>query len=959
MRAAGIAPPSSPWSASVETVYAALAVDPQRGLSSVEAAHRRRHYGANRLREVARRGAGRILVAQLRSLVVVLLAAAGALALAFGERLEALVIGVVLALNTAIGFVAEWHGHRSMEGLRRLGETRARARRDGEERLLAAAELVPGDLVQLEEGDLVAADLRLVEASRLEVDESTLTGESVPVAKDVEPVPDETPLAERRSMLYRGTAVTRGNGRAVVVATGMATAVGGLAELAESAASEEATPLETRLEQLGRRLIRWTLGVAALTVAIGLAAGRDPYLIVETGIALAVAAVPEGLPIVATLALARGMWLMARRNALVRRLAAVETLGSTTVILTDKTGTLTENRLTAVRLELASGTVRVEGEGLKRRGRFLRDSAAVDALADPELHELLVTAALCNNAALGDDEAEAVGDPLEVALLVAAVKAGLDRERLLDEWPEVREEAFDRATRQMATVHGRGAQLRIAVKGAPEAVLAASTHERRGEAEVELDAAARERWRTRNHEMAAAGSRVLGIAGRRAADAGEPAFSGLVFLGLVGLFDPPRRDIRATLAACRGAGLRVVMVTGDQAPTAVAVARAIGLVEVAGEPEVVTGRELPAADALDDAQRARLRRVPIFARVDPAQKLEVLALHQEAGEIVAVTGDGVNDAPALERADIGIAMGRRGTQVAQEAADMVLRDDRFATLVEAIAQGRILYGNIRRFVVYLMSCNASEILVVAGAMPFTAQLPLLPMQILFLNLVTDVFPALALALGEGERDVMRQPPRDPREPVLTGAHWRAIAGFGMLLTAAVLGAFFTASALLGWAAERAVTVSFLTLALAQLVHVVNLRSRSATLFSNQIVRNRWMLGALALCFGLLAAAVYLPGLAAGLGVVDPGRRGWALAAGFALVPALAGRLVIGRRRAGDRDRGEPSRIASMTGRASSGSSALADPRAAHDAVVSRAWPTRIPRRRFAATGARDDQAVPR
>jgi Ca2+-transporting ATPase len=891
----GPLPLLAPWSEPAAEVCAALGVDPLRGLGAVEAKRRYRVFGPNRLREVSRRGAGRILVAQLRSLVVALLALAGALALVLGERVEALAIGVVLALNTTIGFAAEWHGHRSMEALRRLGETRARVRRDGEEQLLIAAELVPGDLVELAEGDVVAADLRLVEASRLEADESTFTGESVPVAKGVEPLPAETPLADRRSMLHRGTAVTRGSGRAVVVATGMATAVGRLSALAQSAAAEEVTPLEARLERLGRRLIGWTLGVAAATVAIGLAVGRDLHLVVETGIALAVAAVPEGLPIVATLALARGMWRMARRNALVRRLAVVETLGSTTVILTDKTGTLTENRLTAVRLELASGAVEVEGAGLERRGRFRRDGAIIEADTDSELRELLVTAALCNNAALGDAEWEALGDPLEVALLVAAAKAGLDRRTLLQQWPEVREEAFDRTTQQMATVHGHEGDLRVAVKGAPEAVLAASTHERRGGRQVDLDAATRERWLRRNQEMAVAGLRVLGVAGRRAVDATEPAFARLVFLGLVGLLDPPRRDIRATLAACREAGLRVVMATGDQAPTAVAVARAVGLVEAGSEPRVVAGRDLPAAAALDDATRARLLRVPIFARVDPAQKLALLALHQQAGEVVAVTGDGVNDAPALERADIGIAMGRRGTQVAQDAADMVLRDDRFSTLVEAIAQGRILYGNIRRFVVYLMSCNASEILVVAGAMPFTAQLPLLPMQILFLNLVTDVFPALALALGEGEHDVLRQPPRDPNEPVLTGEHWRAIAGFGLLLTIAVLAAFFTATTLLAWPAPRAVTVSFLTLALAQLVHVVNLRSRDATIVANQIVRNRWMAGALALCLGLLAAAVYLPGLASALGVVAPGGGGWALAAGCALVPAFAGRFVLGRR----------------------------------------------------------------
>jgi P-type Ca2+ transporter type 2C len=896
------APLPAPWSEPAEAVCAALGVDPRAGLSSAVAARRREVHGPNVLRQAARRSGWRILVAQLRSLVVGLLTMASVFALAFGEHIEAAAIAVVLALNTTIGFVAEWRAQRSMEGLRRLGVTRARVRRDGEERLLAGTELVPGDVVQLDEGDVVAADLRVVEASRLEADESTLTGESVPVAKNVEPVPPATPLAERHSMLHRGTAVTRGSGRAVVVTTGMATAVGKLAELVESGAEEEVTPLEVRLDRLGRRLISWTLGVAALTVAIGLAAGRDLYLMVETGIALAVAAVPEGLPIVATLALARGMWRMSRRNALVRRLGAVETLGSTTVILTDKTGTLTENRQTVVRIELASGPVLVEGEGLERRGCFLRDGAAVDPTADVELRELLVTAVLCNNAALGEDKGVALGDPLEVALLVAAAKAGIDRERLLVEWPEVREEAFDRSTQRMATVHGGGERLRIAVKGAPEAVLSASAKVRRGDLEAELDEATRQRWLERNRKMAERGLRVLGIAGRRVTVAGEPMNVGLTFLGLVGLLDPPRSDVRGALAACRAAGLRVVMATGDQAATAVAVARAVGLVAEESEPEVVTGRELPSSDALDDTTRVWLRGVPIFARVDPAQKLELLALHQEAGEIVAVTGDGVNDAPALERADIGIAMGMRGTQVAQEAADMVLRDDRFSTLVEAIAQGRVIFDNIRRFVVYLLSCNASEILVVAGAMPFTAQLPLLPMQILFLNVVTDVFPALALALGDGESDVMRRQPRNPREPVLTLGHWRAIAGFGAMLTVAVLAAFFSASTLLGWSAERAVTVSFLTLAMAQLAHVVNLRSRATTLFANQILRNRWMLGAISLCLALLVAAVYLPGLAARLGVVDPGWRGWALAAGFALIPALAGRLVIGRR-AGDRDRG--------------------------------------------------------
>ncbi|MEB3323664.1 MAG: HAD-IC family P-type ATPase, partial [Synechococcaceae cyanobacterium] len=622
-------------------------------------------------------------------------------------------------------------------------------RRDGAVSLLPAALLVPGDVVVLDAGDVLTADLRLLSGSRLLVDESALTGESLPVDKDAAAVAEATALAERTSMLFKGTAVTRGSGEGIVVATGMATELGGISALVEEAEGE-ATPLEKRLDRLARRLIGLTLAIAVLVAAAVVSSGRGAYLAVETAIALAVATIPEGLPIVATVALARGMWRMARRNALVENLAAVETLGSTTVVMTDKTGTLTENRMTAVELRIAAGPVDVEGTGLATTGRFRIGDEAVAAADQPELHELLRAGVLCSNATLdgAGDDVRAIGDPMEVALLVAGAKAGLDRGELLDEWPEVGEVAFDPETQRMATLHGGDGAVLAVVKGAPEAVLERCTSLRTRDGASPLDDADRDAWTRRADEMAAKGERVLALA---TAEVDAPAafeFADLTLLGLVGFFDPPRERVRAAIDACQDAGIRVVMVTGDHGATAWTVAAAVGLIDPReGEPiAFVDGRTLPELDTLSEADAARLVEAPIVARATPRQKLSLIELHQGRGAVVAMTGDGVNDAPALKKADIGIAMGKRGTDVAKEAAHMVLRDDAFGTIIAAMRQGRTIFDNIRRFVVYLMSCNVSEVLVVGLAVGGGLPAPLLPLQILFLNLVTDVFPAFALGL---------------------------------------------------------------------------------------------------------------------------------------------------------------------------------------------------------------------
>ncbi len=840
--------PLQPWALSPAEVADALGVRPEEGLTAAEAARRLAAAGPNRLREARPVSAWTVLRRQVQSLVTLLLLAATAASFVFGQWAEGIAIAAVIVLNTGIGFATELKAVRSMEALRRLGTAATRVRRDGRVREIPAEELAPGDVAVLEAGDLVAADLRLLAASRLQVDESQLTGEPLPVDKGAGAVPPETPLAERTGMLFRGAPVVRGSGEGVVVATGMATELGRIAGLAEASGGER-TPLESRLESLGRSLGLATLGIAALTALIGVLAGRGVFLMIETGIALAVAAVPEGLPIVATLALARGVWRMARRNALVSRLSSVEALGAVTLVATDKTGTLTENRMTLTRLAVEAGDLPPEADA-------------------PEARRALEIAVLCNNA-----EA-AAGDPLERALLAAGERAGLDRAELLRRFPREREEAFDPATQMMATVHrSPEGSFRIAVKGAPEAVLAACA----------LADEERRRWLARDQELAGRGLRILGLAERTAAAAAETPYVELVWRGLAVLEDPPRADARPAVEACRRAGIRVVMVTGDQAATAAAVARSVGLGE--GEPKVVTGRELRRAargEEVSPEERQRLLAADVFARVDPEQKLGLVALFQQAGGVVAMTGDGVNDAPALRKADVGIAMGRRGSQVAREAADVVLKDDSLATLAAAVRQGRVIFGNIRRFVFFLLSCNTSEVLVVAGAPLTSLPLPVLPLQLLFLNLVTDVLPALALGMGEGEEGVMERPPRDPAEPLLGRRQWLGIAGYALVMTAAVFGALVWAFRGLHLGEPRSATVAFLTLSFAQLWHVFNM-GRS------EVVRNPWVWGAVLACSGLLLLAVYLPPLAAVLHLAPPGAAGWGLVAAASLVPLAVGK----------------------------------------------------------------------
>jgi len=875
----------------VDRVLERQNVQRDRGLDEPEVQRRRREHGRNRLARAPRRSWWSILLGQFRSVVILVLCAAAVAAFATARLPEGIALVAVVAVNTAIGFFSEWQAVSSMQALRRRTEHPARVRRDGEARQIPAGDLVPGDILLLTAGRIVAADARLIEVDRLRVDEAALTGESVPVTKSPEPVEADAPLAERPGMVFKGTGVAEGGGEAVVTATGAQTELGRIAALAEQAEAAQ-TPLQRRLDRLGRRLAWITLAVAAVIAAAGLYAGQEMLLMIETAIALGVAAIPEGLPIVATIALARGMYLMARRNAVINHLPAVETLGATRVIFTDKTGTLTENRMTLRRIVTEAGEQTIDDEAAEKLPELAR--------------RVLEVGVLCNNAELpghrhdADADADesappdppaATGNPEEIALRRAGEAAGLDPERIAG--PRVREEPFDHETMMMATFHESDDGALVAVKGAPQAVLDACSHFVAEDGEPrKLDDEARRRWDAAADRLAGEGLRLLAVAEKRAESKDADPYANLRFLGLVGLLDPPREDVKEAIDTCQRAGIAVEMVTGDKPETALAVAEQVGIIGGPEDPEagVMTGPEL--ADLADDDPEAgeRIHRSNIFARIEPAQKLRLVETYQRWGEVVAMTGDGINDAPALKKADIGVAMGRRGTEAARQVADMVLRDDRLSSIVAAVEQGRVIFGNIRRSVVFMLCTNVAEVLAVAVASLAKWTLPLRPLQILYLNVLTDVLPALALGVGRGSAGIMQRPPRDPGESVLTRRHWSEIAGFSAVIAACVLAGLLIAERILKLDTLAAVTVAFLTLAFSKLWFTFVLRSPASGVFDNELTRNRWVWAAIAVCAGLLVAAVYLPGLADVLETRPLPWTGWALVLGLSAAPLLVGQV---------------------------------------------------------------------
>jgi Ca2+-transporting ATPase len=851
-------PPPAAWHAlTAEQVLAACGSDPHRGLDADEVARRQAGHGPNALPEPPPRPLWRTFVRQFKSPLIYILFVAAVLAVALGHQGDALVILAVVVANALIGSFQEGRAERSMAALRQLSELLVRVIRAGAQTVLPARELVPGDIVLLSAGDAIAADARLVEQVSLEVAEAALTGESLPVAKNLEPLPAATGLADRNNMVYSGTHVSAGRACAVVVATGAHTEVGAIASLTERA-EEPKTPLEQRLEQFGRALVMAALALFVAVVLLGLWRQLPLAEVLMVAISQMVSMVPEGLPVAMTIALAIGMQRMAGRGAIVRRLSAVETLGSTTVICSDKTGTLTRNEMTVVALWLPDGReLSVEGVGYRPAGALMCAGQALPkGPHDVALQALLQAAVLCNDSQLlpPDDDVNdwhVLGDPTEAALLVLACKAGFDLARLRQDAPRHAELPFDAQTQLMATGHSLDATPhRVLIKGAPEAVLRLCRGADAAAAQVANAAT------TVAEAMAGKALRVLAFA---VVDdvalipaAGFDALAGRArLLGLVGQIDPPRLEVRAAVTACRGAGIRPVMVTGDHKLTGLAIARELGIARDGDR--AIDGSEL---ERMGEAELSQaLPHVAVFARVQPAQKLRIVEALQACGEVVAMTGDGVNDAPALARADVGVAMGITGTEVAKSAAKIVVTDDNFSTIVGAVEQGRVVYGNLKKLILYLFATSIDEVVVLMLALLAGLPLPLVAVQILWINIVTEGTLTVNLVMDPPAGDEMRRAPV-PRDDRLLDA--TMLLRVLLMASAAVCVTF-------GWyawrigqgvALEQVRTETFTLLAMCQWFNVLNCQSATQSALRLGVLKNHWLLGGLILSVLLQLLVVY-------------------------------------------------------------------------------------------------------
>jgi magnesium-transporting ATPase (P-type) len=845
----------APWTA-WHALDAAVAVehlggDADLGLSGAAADQRRAEHGPNALPEPPRRSVLVLVLRQFKSPLIYILFIAAALASAMGHWSDAMVILAVVLINALIGAYQEGRAERSMAALRRLAAVQARVLRDGHEKAIAARDLVPGDLLVLAAGDAVGADARLIEQASLAVAEAALTGESVPVNKRVAALPEATALADRRNMVFSGTYVTAGRARAIVTAIGAQTEVGGIARLTEGA-TEPQTPLELRIVQFGRYLVAAALVLFVVVVVLGLLRGLPFADVIMVAISQMVSMVPEGLPVAMTIALAVGMQRMAARGAIIRRLSAVETLGSTTVICSDKTGTLTRNEMTVTTLWLPNGRhIGVTGVGYAPQGQLCEADRALDS-ADAEVMALLRGATLCNDAEMvppggGVSPWTVLGDPTEAALLVAARKAGIDTDALRREWPREAELPFDSDYKMMATRHGGpGPRHAVFVKGAPEAVLRLCAVD--GPA---MTRAAREAAEA----MAARALRVLAVAKVDDDTLESGSYDALAgratLLGLIGQIDPPREEVKVAVAKCRRAGIRPLMVTGDHKLTGLAIARELGIAQEGAR--AVDGTEL---ESMSEAELLKgLDRIAVFARVHPAQKLRIVEALQSRGDVVAMTGDGVNDAPALARADVGVAMGITGTEVAKSAAKIVITDDNFATIVGAVEQGRVVYGNLKKVILYLFATSIDEVVVLLLALLAGYPLPLAAVQILWINIVTEGTMTVNLVMDPPDGDEMRRMPLPRDEPLVDRT---MLARVSLMATAAVLATFgwFASRLAEGAGIELVRTETFTVLAICQWFNVLNCQSATRSALRLGILRNPWLLGGVLLSIVLQVAVVY-------------------------------------------------------------------------------------------------------
>ncbi|WP_139492039.1 calcium-translocating P-type ATPase, SERCA-type [Brevibacillus dissolubilis] len=899
--------PKKPWYlVSPQDTPAVLKSDPAHGLSKREVERRQQEFGANQLAEAEKASMLSVFLNQFKDFMVGILMAATVLSFVLGEYLDAITIIAIIIINGVLGFIQEARAERSLAALKELASPMARVIRDGEQEVVPASALVPGDIVLLEAGDRVPADLRILSASRLEVEESALTGESVPVSKTEKVITpknpmDRIPLGDQKNLAFMGTMVTGGTGRGIITTTGMGTEIGKIAHLMNQAEGTE-TPLQVRLEQMGKTLVGIALLLTVVVIAAGVWHGQELFTMFLAGVSLAVAAIPEGLPAIVTVALALGVQRMIKRNAIVRKLPSVETLGCASVICSDKTGTLTQNKMTVTHVWHSGRTYEVSGNGYEPSGVIKHQGRAIKPLEDPGLRQICRIAERCNNAKLVSDEHterkmlvlttsvqtwKVLGDPTEGALLALAGKGLNDPKAASLRGERIDELPFD-SDRKMMSVVERTADgnLHLMTKGAVEATLGRCSHILWSGEIVPLTPQIRKDVLDQTETMATQALRVLGFAYKPLQGYVEGQAPGqvekqLIFVGMAGMIDPPREEVTHAIKLCRQAGIRTVMITGDHRITAEAIARRIGLMY--GNSIVLEGSELNEMNE-EDLSRV-VDRAAVFARVSPEHKLRIVKALQNNGHVVAMTGDGVNDAPAIKSADIGIAMGITGTDVTKEAASLVLRDDNFATIVSAVEEGRNIYDNVRKFIRYLLASNVGEILVMFFAMLMGLPLPLVPIQILWVNLVTDGLPAMALGVDPAEADTMYQKPRNKHENIFgRGLGWKIISR-GFLIGLTTLGAFYLTYQENPSDLVHAQTVAFATLVLAQLIHVFDCRSEHSVFHRNPF-ENMWLVWAVLSSLVLVIGVIYLDALQPIFKTTDMSFRDWALAFVAAGIPTF-------------------------------------------------------------------------
>ncbi|SMC89744.1 cation-translocating P-type ATPase [Sporomusa malonica] len=885
---------------SVEETVSEFESESSKGLSSAEASRRLVQYGYNELQEKKPEGFWQKLLNQFKNFLVLILLAASVISLLVGESADALVIIAIVILNAALGVFQESKAEKALAALKRMSAATSKLIRDGNLVVVPSRELVQGDMVVLEAGDYVPADVRILESFNLKIEEASLTGESVPVDKNSQELSQITPLAEQNNMAFMGTIVTYGRGKGIVVATAMQTEIGKIAGMLQSV-EQEPTPLQIKLEEFGKTLGLLCIGVCAVVFAMGIYGGYSDGILslseiqhmLMISISLAVAAIPEGLPAVVAIVLAFGMQRMARKNSIMKKLHAVETLGSVSVICTDKTGTLTQNQMTVVKVFTASDLFTVSGHGYNPEGEFIAGEKPVKIDTKQELDLLLRASLLCNDAelkSLDDQIWSIVGDPTEGALVVAAAKGGYIKEAVTSLAPRLQEIPFDSGRKMMTTFHYTAEKIRAFSKGAPDILLSRCTHIIEKGTVRSLTEIDKQAVRAANQEMASQALRVLAVAYRdfeQVPDISSPGEveKDLVMIGLVGMIDPPRSEAKAAVQVCLQAGIRTIMITGDHPTTALAIAKDLGI--ATKDQPVITGQALDTMP-LEQLQQ-QVRTSSVFARVSPEHKLAIISALQNNGYITAMTGDGVNDAPALKKADIGVAMGITGTDVAKATADMVITDDNFATIVSAVEEGRVIYANIRKFVYFLLSCNASEVLTIFIAMLLGWPIPLLPTQLLWVNLVTDGFPALALGMEKKEPNVMRLKPRDPSEPLLAG-NMQVLTGIqSLVMSITVLCAFQYGLTANNGNLDSARTFAFIMLMATQIICAYAARSEHYSAFQLGFFSNRYLNMGVGLSFFLLVLSVYSP-LQEIFRTVQPVLNDWLVIGALAPIPFITAEL---------------------------------------------------------------------